>query len=442
MVFFKAPLASLASTALLGYAQASYLSNDLSFGHNGKISPNLRAVPNWHLIGNPDPPEILSNKIVLTPPAPGNQRGAAWAEKPLLNSVWTADVDFRATGPERGGGNLQIWYAAKGQNDIGTASIYTVGRFDGLVLVIDQYAGSGGFIRGFLNDGSTEYKSHHSVDSLAFGHCEYSYRNLGRPSRIAIKQTADKFIVEVDQKLCFDSTKIKLPLGYNFGLSAASAENPDSFEVFKFVVTTESHTPDVIDPASSQNTYHEYGQAQAQAPISEQNTPQNLAQAGSIPAFNDPPDLPAEQIKDSSAQFADLHNRLQAMMKHISAISRDLTQSQSTSTLRANNLQADFARMETQLSKLDFLVAMDKKMDTIQADVRQTKADLHNALDRHVAGLRSEVRDSHGRVLGSIASNAPGIMGFLLVVFGSQALLVLAYVLYKKRRSNGHMKYL
>jgi lectin, mannose-binding 1 len=107
-----------------------------------RISPNLRAVPNFHLLGKPDPPEILSNKLVLTPIAPGNQRGAVWAEKPLLHSWWTADIDFRATGPERGGGNMQIWYAKDGQNAVGTSSIYTVGKFDGLVLVIDQYAGS------------------------------------------------------------------------------------------------------------------------------------------------------------------------------------------------------------------------------------------------------------------------------------------------------------
>ena len=93
-------------------------------------------------MGKPSPPEILSNKIVLTPPAPGNERGAIWAEKPLLHSNWAVDVDFRATGPERGGGNLQIWYAKNGREEVGTSSVYTVGRFDGLVLIIDQYAGS------------------------------------------------------------------------------------------------------------------------------------------------------------------------------------------------------------------------------------------------------------------------------------------------------------
>lgn len=56
-------------------------------------------------------------------------------------SEWTAAIDFRATGPERGGGNLHVWYTKDGQSDIGTSSIYTVKKFDGLVLVIDMYGG-------------------------------------------------------------------------------------------------------------------------------------------------------------------------------------------------------------------------------------------------------------------------------------------------------------
>ena len=54
---------------------------------------------------------------------------------------WNANFEFRATGPERGGGNLQIWYTKEGQAYVGTSSIYTVGQFDGLVLVVDQHGG-------------------------------------------------------------------------------------------------------------------------------------------------------------------------------------------------------------------------------------------------------------------------------------------------------------
>lgn len=71
----------------------------------------------------------------------------------------------------------------------------------------------GGSIRGFLNDGTTDYKSHGSVDSLAFGHCDYSYRNLGRPSVVRLRHTNSIFEVTVDEKPCFSTNKVsKLPM--------------------------------------------------------------------------------------------------------------------------------------------------------------------------------------------------------------------------------------
>lgn len=287
-----------------------------------------------------------------------------------------------------------------------------------------------------MNDGSIEYKSHHSVDSLAFGHCEYSYRNLGRPSRIAVRQSAEDFRVDVDGKLCFDSKKIKLPLGYSFGISAASAENPDSFEVFKFVTTTESHTPDVQDPNSvNQQQFGGAGEAQTQ----NQN---NNKDPGAIPAFSDPPEVPADTIRSSDAQFADLHNRLQSMMKHISALNRDLNHYQANAKSENDKIAAQLSRLESSISKLDGLANMEKKIDEIKGDVRQTKSDLHNSLDRHVTSLKSTVRDTHHSMIGSLAANAPSVALYVFVVLGSQALLVVAYVLYKRRKANGPKKYL
>lgn len=126
----------------------------------------------------------------------------------VAQSEWIADFEFRATGPERGGGNLQIWYTKEPAN-IAQSSIYTVGKFDGMVLVIDTYGGKGGGIRGFMNDGSTDYKSA-AVDQLAFGHCDYAYRNLGRPSQIQIRQESNAFEVLVDHKRCFWSDKVSV----------------------------------------------------------------------------------------------------------------------------------------------------------------------------------------------------------------------------------------
>lgn len=432
-------LSSLASAIFFACAQASYLHNDLSFGQGERISPNLRAIPNWHLTGNPSPPEILSNKVILTPPAPGNQRGAIWSDQILEHSEWTVDVDFRTTGPERGGGKIQIWYAKNGLQDVGTSSVYTVGRFDGLVIIIDQYAGSGGYIRGFLNDGSKDYKNHHSVDSLAFGHCEYSYRNLGRPSRLAIKHTRNTFRVQVDGALCFESSKIKLPLGYNFGITAASAETPDSFEVFQFVTTTESHTPDVVREQNDQLNVVE-----AQADYYASNQDQD--QGGDIPAFSDPPpDEPAEKFTSSAAQFADLHNRLQMMMKYLSTIHKDVRMEDSDQKAHYRDIVLRFDALTETIGNLKKLtLSLEQRIDQISGDTAKTKNELHTALERHVAGLRTEVRGSKDVMLEGVERvGGIGLTGLLFVVVGSQALTAAAYVVYKRRKgSMGHMKYL
>ena len=66
----------------------------------------------------------------------------------------------------------------------------------------------GGGIRGFMNDGTLDYKNYHAVDSLAFGHCDYSYRNLGRPSKLQVKQEGGIFEVKVDEQLCFSTDKV------------------------------------------------------------------------------------------------------------------------------------------------------------------------------------------------------------------------------------------
>lgn len=86
-------------------------------------------------------PQLLSDKIILTPPYPGNTRGAVWCESKVSQSDWIAELEFRASGPDKGGGNLQVWYTREGRAGIAASSLYTVGRFDGLAIVIDQYGG-------------------------------------------------------------------------------------------------------------------------------------------------------------------------------------------------------------------------------------------------------------------------------------------------------------
>jgi len=292
--------------------------------------------------------------------------------------------------------------------------------------------------QGFLNDGSHDYQNHHSVDSLAFGHCEYSYRNLGRPSRIAIQQTSDNFKVTVDSNLCFESKKVKLPLGNNWGITAASAENPDSFEVFKLVTTTESHTPDSA-PAN-----HEPAQSDPneQAGIA--------AEHGDIPAYSGINDnmVPASKFRTSEEQFADLHDRMQAMMQYIAALNKDLVGYQEIQHKWHNELITRIAKTEADVNSLRVLNdRMDgehkDKLDTIHKDMQTQKEDIHQALEQHVAVLRGTVLNGHHELSGALDKVGGFHWGkWIGIVVGSQVVTALLYMFYKKRKHGSPKKYL
>lgn len=76
--------------------------------------------------------------MILTPPAPGNQRVGVWSEKPLTYEDWSVKLDFRASGAERSGGSLNLWLtqAGAGKSD-GPETVYSSKPFDGLGVVIE-----------------------------------------------------------------------------------------------------------------------------------------------------------------------------------------------------------------------------------------------------------------------------------------------------------------
>lgn len=199
------------------------------------------------------------------------------------------------------------------------------------------------------------------------------------------------------------------------------------------MTTTESHTPDVLEPG--QTTQQILGAGTEGRSTTPETTPNDH---GAIPAFSEP-ETPASQYTSSNEQFADLHNRLQSMMKHIAATSRDSTFFQTQATSKHEDLSARLSRMEASLATLHNL---NEKLDSIQADVRQTKSDLHNALDLHVANLKRDVLNTHHVLNGTLAGMGSGFGRFVWVVVGGQVVLVVAYLVYKRRKANSPKKYL
>lgn len=467
-------LASVPLAALLFAVSSSaqYVIDASSFGHKTPISPDGRVIPGWHLSGANQIPQLLSDRIILTPPTPGQTRGALWAESSVLHPEWSAEIEFRASGQERGSGNLQVWFVKDGQSAVGQSSVYTASKFDGFALLIDQYGGRGGSVRGFLNDGSQSYKDHHSVDSLAFGHCDYSYRNLGRPSKIRIENGHNGLRVDIDDHTCFASEKINLPPGYYFGVTAATADNPDSFEVNKFAVATTTSITREEPPLKTKN----------ERPAIEKldkfpGSPEQL------------PDTDAGTINNQNEQFADLHNRLQGMTHQIAnmfaefdALARTMgdrhnelmagiaasssSSSSSAASPNTNNNDAAISALGRRLENIERVVQTIQK-DVEGRDYREHLTNLQQAVDGVRGGLTDHLPDTisqskcpnpyhhHSpirRVLTScllflsfravISTSAPKMGMFLFVVLAFQIMLAGAYIVYKKRRNNAPKKYL
>ncbi|KAI7775260.1 hypothetical protein LA080_007104 [Diaporthe eres] len=404
-----------------------------------QISPNNdNSIPGFSLQGNPTWPEILSNKIILTPPAPGNHRASVWADKPLQHTQWVADVDFRANGPERAGGNLNIWLVRDGLQDVGLSSIYTVGKFEGLALVIDTYGGSAGMVRGFLNDGSKDFQKI-SVDGQSFGHCNHAYRNLGRPSQIKFRQTASNFKVDIDGVNCFESDKISIPAGYKLGITAASADNPDSFEIFKMVLMTDN-----IDPGQDkQQQDTQQAAVQQDGMFGNQGQQQQQPMGGNPPSGrwdsgfeDDIPDATPDSITSSKAQFADLHTRLQSVNHHLSTIFRTVAKQDSIGETRHGEISGQISELKGLLSKLDRLGELENKITSLESEVRRLKGDVTSKVSSSEHAIKGLVSDSHQTIRDTVKEHAsPGHGRLIAVIIGSQVVLVAGYVYYKKKKS-------
>lgn len=391
---------------------------------NGKI-------PNFSLQGQPQTPDVLSNKVILTPVSPGNQRGALWAEQPLTQQGWVADVDFRANGPERGGGNLNIWLANGGEGEIGSSSIYTVGRFEGLALVIDTHGGSGGMIRGFLNDGAIDYSNHHNVDELAFGHCQYPYRNLGRPSQIKLRQTSDVFKVEIDGRLCFESDKFIMPSGYYFGVTAATPDNPDSFEIFKMVVMS--------DTSAVAGSNGKVAQKSPSKPSFSDKTKGFVDEDFG----DDLPDEDADVFQTSRQQFQDLHNRLQASTHQLSATYRSVSKHAQMDEKRHAEIKDLFGELKAELvSRSDEVGELQKRVKDLEKEVRGMRNDLGKKIQANERTFKGYLTDHHATLTETMAGAVPGHGKLIFVFIGTQLVLAGAYVWYKRRRATMPKKYL
>ena len=224
--------------------------------------------------------------------------------------------------------------------------------------------------------------------------------------------------------------KIQLPTNYYFGISAASAETPDSFEVYKFVLSTATtitrEEPRRFDPPPQQQEQPQMQQMQS-PPTQNQNPPQQQS--------------PATSSGDNT-QFVYLQGRLSSLTSALESVTRDL----SALSSKAEERHQEALRKTVTAEQIN---ALDQKLSSIDNKLSGIKSEL-DARQNQFTKLQDSLRESHHSLLEGlpssvgdvIAKGSPRVGFFVFIVIVFQLLLAGSYVIYKRRRANAPKKYL
>lgn len=175
-----------------------------------------------------------------------------------------------------------------------------------------------------------------------------------------------------------------MPPEYYFGLTAASAETADSFEVYKFNLFT-SRSIAREEPRRAQPPPAGQPDNRDNAPIPETQT------------------LPTAQ---SDAQFDDLHNRLQTMAQSIDSLFQEVKQLADKSEGRHQELARNVIAADRLSSMDQRLQGIEKTMREYQGQFSSLQGILKDSHSSLVEGLPKHMSDSkYWLTLPNAASN-------------------------------------
>ena len=182
------------------------------------------------------------------------------------------------------------------------------------------------------------------------------------------------------------SIQVLLPSNNYFGITAASSETPDSFEIFKFVTSV---------PSSSipQQPLREKIPPQQQQQVPIQDNSRSSSQAIE--------DALASSISSQEAQFADLHNRIQ---HHGHAI--DIVYSEVQRT--AERLQGRVEELHRELAKMEQIRPLESRIAGLENSISALRAEFSK---RDYTAQFNEIHNSLKVRHDAILSDLPEKMG-------------------------------
>ncbi|KAJ3290201.1 Protein ERGIC-53 [Rhizoclosmatium sp. JEL0117] len=211
-------------------------------------------IPHWKASGYAHPVE---DRVRLAPNAPEVQ-GAIWCTEPNPHKEWIATFSFKVSSPpsnnpsvNSGGEGLGIFYAKDPHQ---SGPIYgSKDLWQGLLIGMDSSLPGRRYvplIYGYVNEYGTQafngYQKSPDANRVGFlGQCYRDYRNS--PHRVygRLSYVGKTLKLEMDLNQdgnafseCFSKSNVDLPIGYHFGVSAATQKVlHDDHDLFSFEVS-------------------------------------------------------------------------------------------------------------------------------------------------------------------------------------------------------------
>ena len=241
-----------------------------------------------------------------------------------------------------------------------------------------------------------------STKSLAFGQTRYG------------SFTEIKLLILT----AYNPIQVKLPVQYNFGISAASAEMPDSFEAFKFVVR-------YLNPSNPPSS----------PPQGERATPNQQAPSPPVGAAAAQMDASAlASLQSSLATVLSKLDSLDGQIKSTDSNAHNRHQETVESRARPNQLNS----MESRIQAIEGIV-MQIQRDVEGRDYKGKLDQLQTLFEASHSNLMTHLPASMGQI---VSTSAPRMWIFVGLVVIGQMGVVGSYIVYKRRRANAPKKYL
>ncbi|KAK6186268.1 hypothetical protein SNE40_008338 [Patella caerulea] len=198
------------------------------------------SVPLWDFVGN----TLVTNSHIRLTSDHQSIRGAIWNNVPCYVRNWELHVNFKVHGSGKTlfGDGFAIWYInqrMKMGDVFGNAD-----KFVGLGIFLDTYSNHNGphnhqhpYVSAMVNNGSLTYDHDDDGTHTQLAGCEAQFRNKNYDTHIAIRYTQNELKVSLDidnkneWKECFTVKDVLLPVGYYFGVSAATGDLADNHDI-------------------------------------------------------------------------------------------------------------------------------------------------------------------------------------------------------------------